>query len=324
MNSDLEEPRKSMSRPTGRWWLASIGVVIGFAGLLFVGRIMVTHWNDVRNALQHADSAILLLAFGTGLAGMTQIGFGWGRAIQILGGRIQGGQTLHAYFVGQLGKYVPGGIWPVLGRSELVRRTGMPASLAYLSTVISLVATYSAAALTAMIAAPLGMRSYKVSVIVSLIVAGLFMLGLLTLLPRFRFAILRVVEDVRRESPAPASRSGRSLILLVVTHIPAWFTIALATLLVSAALGTPGDFWNIVFATTVAWIAGFLLLPVPGGIGIRESAFVAAATSLPVPIAATVAITARLLFVTVDATAALALYLFEAFREAGGPNDHKR
>ena len=46
------------------------------------------------------------------------------------------------YFVGEIGKYVPGGIWPVVGRAELARRGGHPRSGAYASVALSLGALY--------------------------------------------------------------------------------------------------------------------------------------------------------------------------------------
>jgi len=46
-------------------------------------------------------------------------------------------------------------------------------------------------------------------------------------------------------------------------------------------------------------------VPVPGGVGVREAAFVAAAGSLDPGIAAATALAARLLFVAVDAIGAL-------------------
>ena len=54
----------------------------------------------------------------------------------------------------------------------------------------------------------------------------------------------------------------------------------------------------------LSWIVGFVLVPVPGGVGVREAAFVAAAGSLDPGIAAATAVAARALFVVVDALGA--------------------
>jgi uncharacterized membrane protein YbhN (UPF0104 family) len=54
----------------------------------------------------------------------------------------------------------------------------------------------------------------------------------------------------------------------------------------------------------LSWVVGFVLVPVPGGVGVREAVFVAAAGSLDPGIAAAAAIVARAIFVVVDALGA--------------------
>ena len=53
------------------------------------------------------------------------------------------------------------------------------------------------------------------------------------------------------------------------------------------------------------WVVGFVLVPVPGGVGVREATFVAAAGSLDPGIAAATAVVARAVFVVVDVVGAL-------------------
>ena len=57
-------------------------------------------------------------------------------------------------------------------------------------------------------------------------------------------------------------------------------------------------------AAILSWIVGFVSVPVPGGIGVREATFVALAGTIPKGVGATVAIAARLCFMLVDAAGA--------------------
>ena len=294
-------PRGSLLRP--------LGYLIGVVGGGFVVRILAAQWEDVTYALQRADLQMLCLAFGIGLAGMTQIGLGWGRLIRLLGGRLSKLESLRSYFVGQLGKYIPGGIWPVVGRSELARRAGIPASIAYAGTLLSLGVTYLAAALTVAVLFPVG-TPWDVGPVVAWGVAVLpAVFCIVALSPAGVGAISRATTrvtglDIRSRIPA-----WPVIVLLIVRHVLAWLTISLATFTIGSAFGAEGEFWNVAFATTLAWLAGFLALPVPGGLGVREAAFVAVASTLPTSMAAVVAVTARLLFVSVDASAAAFLHV---------------
>jgi uncharacterized membrane protein YbhN (UPF0104 family) len=56
----------------------------------------------------------------------------------------------------------------------------------------------------------------------------------------------------------------------------------------------------------LSWVVGFVLVPVPGGVGVREAAFVAlVGGGVPSGVRATIAIVARLVFMLVDALGAV-------------------
>jgi hypothetical protein len=61
---------------------------------------------------------------------------------------------------------------------------------------------------------------------------------------------------------------------------------------------------EIVFAAVLSWIVGFVVIPAPGGLGVREAAVVVAAAALSGGLAAATAIIAGVLFIVVDAIAA--------------------
>jgi uncharacterized membrane protein YbhN (UPF0104 family) len=59
-------------------------------------------------------------------------------------------------------------------------------------------------------------------------------------------------------------------------------------------------------AAMLSWVVGFVLVPVPGGVGVREAAFVAlVGGSVPAGVRATAAVVARLAFMLVDALGAV-------------------
>jgi uncharacterized membrane protein YbhN (UPF0104 family) len=187
----------------------------------------------------------------------------------------------------------------------MARRGGVPASIGYGSTVLSLGLTYLAAILTVALALVAGAAGREGGWWWQPVLA-LLPLGVLALHPRVVEAVLRLARRVsRRELAIPVPRWGVSVGLLV-WHVPAWLAIGAATWLVAVALdpGAP-DFRNLLFATVLSWVVGFLVVPAPGGIGVREAVFVAAATSLSSPgVAAAVAVVARVLFIVVDLSGA--------------------
>jgi glycosyltransferase 2 family protein len=279
----------------------ALGIVIGLVGVVFVVRELVRNRAEVLAAAGGADPLVLALALLVGLASMTSIGLAWRRCLALLGVQRPAGDTLRRYFVGQLGKYVPGGIWPVVGRAEMARRGGVPASAAYGSTLLSMAMAYLAATLT-LAAAALVAGAGRVGEVAWQPVVAILPLGVLALHPSVLAWGLGVFRRVTKREIALPIPTWPVSIGLLVRHVPAWIGVSVATWLVASTLD-PGavDVRNLVFATSLSWVVGFLAVGVPGGIGVREAVFVASATSLSSSgVAAAVAVVSRAVFVLVD------------------------
>ncbi|WP_158542828.1 lysylphosphatidylglycerol synthase transmembrane domain-containing protein [Phytoactinopolyspora halophila] len=289
-------------RRAGRW----IGSLIAVAGLAFVLRELLRSWDDVRSSLSGATPVPLVAAVLVGAGGMLLVGLGWRRCLAVLGVRRSVVDTLYRYYVGQLGKYVPGGIWPVVGRGEMARRGGVPGAAAYASTVLSMVVTYLAALLTAVVALLLDVVDAGTTAGDWWLVLLVLPVGVLGLHPRVVNGVLRLGRRVSgRKLDVPVPRWPESVVL-VLWHVPAWVAIGMSTWLVAVSLAPVApDPRNLVFAAVVSWFVGFVVVGSPGGIGVREAVFVALAASLSsAGVAAAVALTVRVLFIVVDVVSA--------------------
>lgn len=276
-----------------------IGLLIGVAGILFVVRDLVRGWDSFMTSARAADLAYLALAFLLGTLGMLTIALGWRQCLLALGGRVAVGQALRQYFVGELGKYVPGGVWTVVGRGELARSSGLSRASSYGATVVSIAIAYLAALVTGGLAVLAGGAEGDVSwTVLTLLVP----IALLLLHPRAIRLGIEIISKIGRQPTELDPPSWSTAIRLMLFHVPAWLAIGAATWLVALSLSAAGpDLTNILFAVAVSWISGLLAVPVPGGIGVREAVFVALATSLSTPgLGAAVALTSRLLFILVD------------------------
>lgn len=296
-----------------------IGVVIGVLGAVFVARAIVREGDEVRNALANAEPVWLLAASVLGLAGMTGIGLPWRHAMRLVGGHMNRFQTLTWYFIGQLGKYVPGGLWPVVGRAELARRGGVGRPAAYGSVALSLGATYLAAVMVVGVFWPFDLVGGRRGAGAAAWILGLLPLGLALLHPAVAGRLLALVERLTRRRLAVVVPAWGDAVRLVGRHVPSWLAIGTATWCVARAFGAAPSWTNVVFAAVLSWVIGFVVVPVPGGLGVREAAFVAAATSLPDGVGATTAVTARMIFMLVDAFGAAGATLATRRRAGEAP-----
>jgi uncharacterized membrane protein YbhN (UPF0104 family) len=283
---------------------ALVGAVIGLTCVAFVVQRMTAQWADVRDEVADASVGWILVALLCAGAGMTWIAVCWRRAIGLSGPAPRRRLAVAWYYAGEIGKYVPGGVWPVLGRGELARRGGVPRGRAYPSVGLSLVALYLAALGVAAVLVPLDLAKQSESP-AALALLALLPLGLAALHPR---VLTRARDHLVRLTGRGADivvPPWRSTIGLVVSYVPAWLFIWAATWCTARALLPDPPVLRIGVATTLSWTAGFVAVPVPAGAGVREAVFVAA-SGLPAGLGATIAIGSRLAFLLVD-VAGLAL-----------------
>jgi uncharacterized membrane protein YbhN (UPF0104 family) len=280
-----------------------VGSAVGLIGMIFVTRILVSEGSTLASSFRAATVWLLIASIPLGALGMGWIGFQWNGVITALGGRRVAWPALfRSYYVGQLGKYVPGGVWPVIGRAELLARFGTGRRIAYPSVGLSMVTTYLGAVLLAAAASPFALAS-------SANERSWFLLtlpvGFAALHPAVLGRIIGVGERFFSKGEPTTVPPWGTAVALVVRHVPAWLLISATTYVVARSMHIDVGFAVVLFATPLAWGAGLVAVPVPGGIGVRESVFVAlVASSAGAGEAAALAITSRAIFIIADVLAA--------------------
>ncbi len=308
---------------TGKKRLAQVstvaGLLIGGLTCAFVIRTLSSEWSEVREAILDASPAWVAVCFLLCILGMASIGWVWTEVLVLLGGRVARLRVLGWYFVGELGKYLPGGVWPVLGRGELARRGGVPGPRAYASVALSLVTLYLAAMMAAIALLPFALGDDGPGG--AALVLILLPLGLALLHPKVIESALGLVRRVTKRPLAREVPAWRDTVGVVVRYIPTWLFIGGATAAMAQAIDPDASPSRIMFAAVLSWIAGFLAVPVPAGAGVRETVFIAASGLSP-ELGATVAVATRVLFIVVDGGgAAVAAVLLRRYRAPGPDPD---
>ncbi|MBK6969418.1 MAG: lysylphosphatidylglycerol synthase domain-containing protein [Candidatus Microthrix subdominans] len=279
-----------------RWSMPVLGAAIAALAIAFVVRSLGQDWDRISEAFSDMAIAPALLGLVIAVAAMSAIGALWGVVLTERGAPTRPGTAVRWYFVGELGKYIPGGIWPVLGRSELARRSGAQASAAYASTIVSLLYLYGAAVLTVAGVAP-WLDNLPLWSRVILIAGGVAIIGALhPTVDAWVFARLAAISG--RPLGIPSPPWGRAVVT-VTAYVPAWLLIGAVSWALGVGLGFDVAPVALVGATVAAWLAGFLAIPVPGGAGVREAVFVLLC-GLPRAEAAAIAVAARIVFIGVD------------------------
>lgn len=283
--------------------------ILRLAFLLVAAGLLVVTLVQEREAIAHAfvQLSVASIAFSGAfvLVGLAAQMLSWrslfaGSEVDVPEIRTAG----RIYFLGQLGKYVPGSVWAVVAQTELgkdhrvSRARSAVVALGALVVLVVVGAAVSAAALASGSAHSL--RTYWWALLA--VPVGMLLLSP----PVFNRVIALAMRVARRVGPPPRvsgvavlRSSGWALVMWLAFGAHAWFLVDdLNARGVTDALTVSGAF-------ALAWVVGLLVVIAPAGAGPREAALVLAlAPVLGAPDAFVVALVSRLLMVVGDAVAA--------------------
>ena len=305
LEADLpERPARDGRRRAVATFVRVGGILLAALAASLCGLSLADQWRSVRSAIDHADYRLIALAFVAAAIGMSGLGVLWWRCLRAFGQRVALRNALAWYFAGELGKYIPGGLWPVLGRGVLAwRQGGINRTTGYATTLISYAIMCAGAGVVCGVLAPV-LASYGDHASWEWLIVVLVPVAVIGCHPTVFGRILALVRRATRGRVVLPAPPWSTMLGLILVSIPTWVFVGTSSVLVARALGFHEQPARIAFAAVAAWVIGFLAVPVPAGFGLRELIFVALCGLSAGP-ATAVAAGARLLLVCVDASGGL-------------------
>ena len=289
---------------------AFLVAVLVFAWLGLRGRI-----DEIGSALRATSSLGVALALLSVLAGLLATSLLWLRLMAALGADLPFREGLATFFVGQLGKYIPGSVWSIGAQAHMAGRLSVPPRVT--------------------VAAGLLFLGYHVTTAVMLGSATLLLGGLPSPWPAW-LSVLLLVGSAVGLLPAVVRRLGRRIAGRSVSIGVGDTAVALALMAMAWAaysvglvLLSPGYPWRDVVALggafALAYALGVAIVLAPAGVGAREGLFVLMLTPLlGVAGAAAVALLARLVHTVADGVMAAGWWYAASGRAVRGHDGRPR
>jgi uncharacterized membrane protein YbhN (UPF0104 family) len=247
--------------------LAAVAVGFGVFGL-------VNQHAEAGAALRHLDWYAVAGALIAAAAGLGCMMLAWRTLLADLGSPLPTRVAARVMFVGQLGKYVPGALWAIAAQVELARNRGVPRQRGASATVVAISVTLAVGLLTAAVALPLASAQaarhyWWVPACAPLVLVALYPPVLGALLDRMLRLVRRPPLERRISLPGLARCVGWSILGWAFYSVHVW-------LLVSNVTGRGIDVLPVsAGAYALGYLAGFVLVLFPGGLGPRELAIIA-------------------------------------------------
>ena len=171
-------------------------------------------------------------------------------------------------FIGQLGKYIPGSVWPVLAQMELGARAKVPRPRSASASILTMLLSLLTGLLVAAVTLPFAQHNQQylwVFVVVPVIAVCLH--------PRVLNPLLNKLFTVIKRPPLEQPLTGRVLAHALAWSFTAWLFNGLQIWILAEKFGAPVG-KTILLALggyAFAWCAGFVFVIAPAGGGVRDS-----------------------------------------------------
>ncbi|MDN4483387.1 lysylphosphatidylglycerol synthase domain-containing protein [Demequina lignilytica] len=222
----------------------------------------------------------------------------WRAVMRAVGLDVRVAVAARVFFLSQMGKYVPGSVWPVLAQAELARDHGVSRARSMTGAIVAMIV----GAVTAGIVGVAGLVLSRPDALAAYWWAVLAVLGMAAVLvPPLLHRVVGVAFRITRRDEAPARIGGRALAASVAFAVVQWLALGLHAwlLLDQVAPGTSVALACGAFA--FAWIVGFVVVIAPAGAGAREAALVLALGGVVAPAQAlSIALVSRLFMTLAD------------------------
>ncbi len=256
------------------WLVVALKLAIVVLLIWGVRRTLVDAYQQLERHPLRLRPAWLVASGALYLLGMLPSALFWHRLLRVLGQKVRLQQAIRAYYIGHLGKYVPGKALVVVLRAGMVRGTEVNTAVAAVTVFIeTLTMMASGSFVAAALIALLFGQHWQYA---ALAIGFMFAAGLPTLPPVFK-RIIRLT-NVGRANPAALAQleqiDYRTLLVGWLATGLGWFVMGLSLTATLRGMGQESPAWIgglplVTMVVAVSVVAGFMSF-IPGGLVVRD------------------------------------------------------
>ena len=270
-------------------------VLIGLFALALHGK-----WHQIGVSYEKLSWYSLAIATALGFGNIFAAMMAWRSLLADLDSPLRLPVAMRIFFLGQLGKYLPGSVWTVVAQADLGRDHEIPPRRTVAASVLGMAVSLAAGLVLAVVTLPFSAPGAVDQYVWVLLVLPLLVVALL---PKNLDRLTHFLFKVLRREPPDHEFTLRGVLVALAWQTIGWLSVGGEVFVLCWALHAPigRSLLLALGGTALAWSAGFLAIPLPSGAGLREVITIAILSGvLSVPSATVVALTSRVISIVGD------------------------
>lgn len=246
------------------------GLILGLVIIFFMIREVVNNWEAISPYLANMNVPVFLLSVCIYAAAFLLTGYNWTYLLWKMEKGPGRREYLNAHMVSALARYIPGGIWSIVGKAYFCNQQGVSAQATSVSIILEYVFQIASSGLFFVVLLPFilktGMQEWMAAAIVVL------MIVILIILPFCINLGIRILSAILKKDCGNIKLKRSFVYEILARYAGAWIVTGIGLIALVSAFSKV-DFLQavvLVLSYPVSWVVGFLS-PSPNGMGIREA-----------------------------------------------------
>jgi hypothetical protein len=277
------------------WLRRPAQLVFVIVPLAFIFKSLVMNWQDILSYELRIDGLSMGLALISLTGAFCLLPLASQKVLSGFGYSLAYRATYHGYFIAQLAKYLPGGLWVIPGRVMIFKNYGVNAISASAGIVVEMCVLLVAGILVFVPylffigTGPLPDLWTPGVLLILPIILGLH--------PSIFNRLMNWILSLFGYEDLTVSFSLQKVATILLIDLVFWLAVGVGFyFLITSILNVPFRMYIVATsAFSMAWILGFLAFFIPGGLGVREGSLALLLSPfLPAPLPAVSALLARI------------------------------
>lgn len=245
------------------------GILLSFIILGFMVSQFVQNWQEIKPYLANAKWIILIIAIILYGGAFLATGYNWAYVLWNLDPRLTKREYLNIHMISALARYIPGGIWNIVGKAYMCTEKGVEKSATTASMILEYVFQIISSGLFFIFFLPVLMKEV-LNIWLTIAFIAVIILVLLLLPWGVRLGT-RILGRIFKEDLRGIYLTNGYVYSVLLRYMAVWLFTGCGLIVLVKAFSEIKLMQGIylVLSYPISWVVGFLS-PSPNGMGIRE------------------------------------------------------
>ncbi|MGM9979566.1 MAG: lysylphosphatidylglycerol synthase transmembrane domain-containing protein [Clostridium sp.] len=250
--------------------LKIIGVILSLLILWFMGNQFVKNWEDIKPYLSNMKIGWFIISIIMYAIVFLLTGYNWSYLLWKMDSKLGKMDYLDIHMTSALARYIPGGIWNIVGKAYMCTNKGVEKRATTISMILEYVFQIISSSLFLLFFIPILFANNNNSfwIVAS---AGLLIILTVIFIPNIIKVGIKVIGKVFKDDTSEINLEKKYVYNVLGRYVGVWLLTGIGLIILVIAFSKVEILQGIylILSYPISWVIGFLS-PSPNGMGIRE------------------------------------------------------